>query len=197
VYALEEVGDHLFIASEFVSGETLREEIGRGPIAPERARAIALSIAGALAAAHDAGVIHRDLKPENVLIKPDGRREGRRFRHRADRRAGSHATDAGGIDARHAAYMAPEQLLGQTVDGRADIYAWGIVFSEMLTGVHPLQGRHKTNNVHLTGTFATVIAHCLHADPAARYPNAAALISELGSRLGASLGARHGDKAGA
>jgi len=72
VYALEEVGDDLFIASEYVQGDTLRNVILRGPLAPERAREIAADIAAALAAAHEAGVIHRDLKPENVLIRSDG-----------------------------------------------------------------------------------------------------------------------------
>ena len=72
VYALEEVGDNLFIATEYVQGETLRSVIAHGPLPPDRARSIATDIAGALAAAHDAGVIHRDLKPENVLIKSDG-----------------------------------------------------------------------------------------------------------------------------
>jgi len=86
------------------------------------------------------------------------------------------------------AYMAPEQLLGESVDGRADIYAWGIVFSEMLTGRHPLQNRGKNHNVHLTGPFATVIARCLHADPHARYATAKELASELGGGLGAGLG---------
>src|SRR5262245_43907017 len=72
VYALEEVGDQLFMASEYVQGQTLRSVITQGPLAPERARSIAVDIAGALSAAHEAGVIHRDLKPENVLIKSDG-----------------------------------------------------------------------------------------------------------------------------
>ena len=72
VYALEELGDQLFIASEYVPGDTLRSVIARGPLDPARARSIASDIAAALAAAHDAGVIHRDLKPENVLIKSDG-----------------------------------------------------------------------------------------------------------------------------
>ena len=154
VYALEEMGDHLFIASEYVRGETLRDEIARGPIAPERARAIALAIADALAAAHEAGVIHRDLKPENVLIKPDGGVKVVDFGiAQIEGPEATRLTRAGSMLGTPA-YMAPEQLLGESVDGRADIYAWGIVFSEMLTGRHPLQGRNKNHNVHLTGPFA-------------------------------------------
>jgi hypothetical protein len=188
VYALEEMGDHLFIASEYVRGETLREEIARGPIAPERARAIALAIADALAAAHDAGVIHRDLKPENVLIKPDGGVKVVDFGiAQIEGPEATRLTRAGAMLGTPA-YMAPEQLLGESVDGRADIYAWGIVFSEMLTGRHPLQGRGKNHNVHLTGPFATVIARCLHADPHARYATAKELVSELGPGSGPGLG---------
>ena len=188
VYALEEMGDQLFIASEFVRGETLREEIARGPIAPERARAIAADIASALAAAHDAGVIHRDLKPENVLIKPDGGVKVVDFGiAQIEGPEATRLTRAGSMLGTPA-YMAPEQLLGETVDGRADIYAWGIVFSEMLTGRHPLQGRGNKNNVHLTGPFATVIARCLHADPAARFETARELVSELETGLGPGVG---------
>jgi hypothetical protein len=187
VYALEEVGDHLFIASEYVRGETLREEIARGPIEPERARSIAVEIAGALAAAHDAGVIHRDLKPENVLIKPDGGVKVVDFGiAQIEGPDATRLTRAGSMLGTPA-YMAPEQLLGETVDARADIYAWGIVFSEMLSGRHPLHGRGK-NNVHLTGPFATVIARCLHGDPAARYATARDLVSELGPGPGTEIG---------
>jgi predicted Ser/Thr protein kinase len=182
VYALEEVNDHLFIASEYVRGETLRDEIARGPIAPERARAIAAEIAGALAAAHEAGVIHRDLKPENVLIKPDGTVKVVDFGiAQIEGPEATRLTRAGSMLGTPA-YMAPEQLLGETVDGRADIYAWGIVLSEMLTGRHPLhrvEGRGAKSHVHLTGPFAPVIARCLHADPAARYDSARELVAEL------------------
>jgi hypothetical protein len=188
VYALEEMGDHLFIASEFVRGGTLRDEIARGPIAPERARAIAIEIASALAAAHEAGVIHRDLKPENVLIKPDGGVKVVDFGiAQIEGPEATRLTRAGSMLGTPA-YMAPEQLLGETVDGRADLYAWGIVLSEMLTGRHPLQGRGKSN-VHLTGPFASVIARCLHADPAARFPTARDLLSALGPAPGAGQGA--------
>jgi predicted Ser/Thr protein kinase len=194
VYALEEMDDHLFIASEYVRGETLREEIARGPIAPERAGAIAAEMAGALAAAHEAGVIHRDLKPENVLIKPDGGVKVVDFGiAQVEGPEATRLTRAGSLLGTPA-YMAPEQLLGETVDGRADIYAWGIVLSEMLTGRHPLQGRGVKNNVHLTGPFAAVIARCLHADPAARYASAKDLLAELGP--GSGPGSRPGSGSG-
>jgi hypothetical protein len=188
VYSLEVMGDNLFIASDYLRGETLREEISRGPIAPERAGAIALAIAEALAAAHEAGVIHRDLKPENVLIKPDGGVKVVDFGiAQIEGPEATRLTRAGSMLGTPA-YMAPEQLLGETVDGRADIYAWGIVFSEMLTGRHPLQGGGKNHNVHLTGPFAAVIARCLHADPNARFESAKELASELGRGLGPGLG---------
>jgi predicted Ser/Thr protein kinase len=187
VYALEEMDDHLFIASEYVRGETLRSEIARGPIAPDRARAIAADIAGALAAAHDAGVIHRDLKPENVLIKPDGGVKVVDFGiAQIEGPEATRLTRTGSMLGTPA-YMAPEQLLGETVDGRADIYALGIVLSEMITGRHPLQGRGASRNVHLTGPFATIIGRCLNADPANRYESARDLAAELGSELGSEL----------
>jgi predicted Ser/Thr protein kinase len=198
VYALEELGDHLFIASEYVRGETLRDEIARGPIAPERARAIAADIASALAAAHEAGVIHRDLKPENVLIKADGSVKVVDFGiAQMEGPEATKLTRAGSMLGTPA-YMAPEQLLGETVDGRADIYALGIVLSEMLTGRHPLQGRGAHRQMqHFTGPFATVIARCLNADPAARYASARELGSELGSGPGSGLGSGQGRGPGA
>src|SRR5207253_971959 len=68
IYALEEIDGHLFIASEFVEGHTLRTEIERGPLDPRRAVAIAIDIARAVCAAHEVGVVHRDLEPENALV---------------------------------------------------------------------------------------------------------------------------------
>jgi predicted Ser/Thr protein kinase len=186
VYALEEVGDHLFIASEYVRGETLRTEIARGPMLPDRARGIAADIARALAAAHDAGVIHRDLKPENVLIKPDGGVKVVDFGiAQIEGPEATRLTRAGAMLGTPA-YMAPEQLLGASVDGRADIYAWGVVLSEMLVGRHPLQG-HSGKRSTVSGPFATIISRCLQPDPTARYATARELVEALGTELGTEL----------
>ncbi|HLG58834.1 MAG TPA: serine/threonine-protein kinase [Vicinamibacterales bacterium] len=180
VYALEEMDDHLFIASEYVQGETLRAEIARGRIQPDRARAIAIDIASALGAAHDAGVIHRDLKPENVLIKPDGGVKVVDFGiAQIEGPEATRLTRAGAMLGTPA-YMAPEQLLGATVDRRADIYAWGIVMSEMVTGRHPLRGDPPgKGGVQVTGPFATIIGRCLQTDPDARFANARELLQAL------------------
>jgi predicted Ser/Thr protein kinase len=184
VYALEEIDEHLFIASEYVSGETLRSAIARGPIDAARVAAIASEMASALTAAHDAGVIHRDLKPENVLIKTDGSIKIVDFGiAQIEGPEATRLTRAGAMLGTPA-YMAPEQLLGGHVDGRADIYAFGIVLGEMLTGRHPLRtdGAAIRNTPH--GAFAAIIARCMHADPAARYAN----IRELHAALVALRG---------
>jgi predicted Ser/Thr protein kinase len=181
VYALEEVDDHLFIASEYVTGETLRAAILRGPIAAERVRAIAVDIAGALAAAHEAGVIHRDLKPENVLVKPDGSIKIVDFGIAQIEGPDATRLTRTGAMLGTPAYMAPEQLLGGQVDVRADIYAVGILLSEMLTGRHPLRADrtpmpHDASIGHLTGA----IARCVQADPSLRFASARDLLAALG-----------------
>ena len=182
VYALEELDDHLFIASEYVKGETLRHVIARGPVAPERARRIASDIAGALAAAHEAGVIHRDLKPENVLVKSDGAVKVVDFGIAQVEGVDASRLTRTGFALGTPAYMAPEQLLGTHVDPRADIYAWGVVLSEMLSGHHPLtrstEGHRPAKGPD--GMLATIISRCLQTDPAAR-PSARDLLSTLGS----------------
>jgi predicted Ser/Thr protein kinase len=176
VYALEEIDEHLFIASEYVSGETLRAVIARGPMATARVQAMALEIAGALAAAHAAGVIHRDFKPENVLITGEGRIKIVDFGIAQIEGAEATRLTRAGAMLGTPAYMAPEQLLGGTVDGRADLYAVGVVLSEMLTGRHPLR---SGGSPVPTGPLAGIIARCSQGDPAARYANARELQAAL------------------
>ncbi|MGH9240926.1 MAG: serine/threonine-protein kinase, partial [Vicinamibacterales bacterium] len=132
VYVFGEIDGHLVIVSEYVPGETLRTLLSRGPLESSRARAMATQIAEALAAAHEAGVIHRDLKPENIVVTPAGVVKVVDFGiariqppHAARLRASSTGVGTPG-------YMAPEQLAGGDVTPSTDVYAFGIVFNEML-----------------------------------------------------------------
>jgi serine/threonine protein kinase len=149
VYALEEIDGQVFIAGEYVPGETLRDELARGPLDIARAIATALDIARALAAAHDRGVIHRDLKPENVIRPPDGSVKILDFglaRFRDIPPALARLTDDGTILGTPA-YMSPEQIRGATVDARSDLFALGIIFYELLSGHHPFAGADPSSTI--------------------------------------------------
>jgi hypothetical protein len=177
VYALEEIDGHLVIVSEYVAGETLRAWIARGPIDPARARAMAIQIAGALAAAHDAAVVHRDLKPENVMISATGGVKVVDFGiAHVEGPEATRLTHAGAMIGTPA-YMAPEQLLGTPVDNRADIYAFGVLLSEMTTGRHPLSAAGTPSAT--AAPFATIVARCIQPDPAERYASARELLTAL------------------
>ena len=142
VFALEEIGDHLFIASEYLEGRTLRDEISAGRIDRERAVAIATDVGQALAAAHERGIVHRDLKPENIVITGKGTVKILDFGlaqfdvAAEDLASVSRLTDSGTM-AGTPPYMAPEQLLGKPTSARTDQFAFGVMFHEMLTGRHP------------------------------------------------------------
>jgi predicted Ser/Thr protein kinase len=178
VHTLEEFDEQLFIVSEYVRGRTLRTMLADGPLPRERAAAIALDMAKALRAAHEAGVIHRDLKPENVLLSDTGAVKI------VDFGIARIADDAVTQLTRHGAllgtpaYMAPEQLLGAVVDARADIYAFGIVLIEMLTGRHP--AATATGGAQAPeGELLQVARLATQLDPGARYQSAAALVEAL------------------
>ena len=135
-----------FLIMELVEGEDLSVRIGRGPIPTEEATRIALQIAEALEAAHEQGIVHRDLKPANIKLKPDGTIKVLDFglakawdTQNSDASLSlsptltQHAT-AAGVILGTAAYMSPEQAAGIAADRRADIWAFGVVLWEMLTG---------------------------------------------------------------
>jgi serine/threonine-protein kinase len=143
IYALEEINGELFIASELVRGSTLRAELTVGALPRERLEATLLEIAGALEAAHRQGIIHRDLKPENVMRGADGRVKIVDF---GLARAAAPTPDAGttltlaGSLLGTPGYMAPEQLRGEPLDARADVFAFGVMAYELATGAHPFGG---------------------------------------------------------
>jgi eukaryotic-like serine/threonine-protein kinase len=181
VFALEEIDGNLYIASEYVPGETLAQEIARGPLPAVRAHAVAVDIVKALTAAHAAGVVHRDLKPENVLITVDGVKVVDFGIARMDGIAGTRLTRDGALLGTPA-YMAPEQLVGTAVDARADIYTFGVILSEMLTGRHPLMAGDAAPSHApdaLSERMRAISARCLETDPSARFSSAAELLTAL------------------
>ena len=179
VYALEEIDGRLFIASEFVDGHTLRSDIERAPLEQTRALAIAADIARALCAAHDAGVIHRDLKPENVLITTGGAVKVLDFGIAQVESVKAMRLTHPGAAVGTPAYMPPEQLLGAVTDARADIYALGVVLTEMLTGQHPLTPGSRPMPV----SASDIAWRCIQIDPDQRYQSARELLAALERQL--------------
>ena len=146
IHELKEVDGSKYLILELVEGETLAECIERGPVPIKDALEIAAQIAGAMAAAHDKGIVHRDLKPANVKITPEGRVkvldfglakiyepvEGSQNLSNSPTFIGGQTSD--GMILGTAAYMSLEQARGKEVDRRADVWAFGCVFYEMLMG---------------------------------------------------------------
>ena len=146
LFGLEKLSGQHVLVMELVEGEGLDEKIARGPLAIDDATTISLQLADALEAAHEQGIVHRDLKPANIRIRPDGTVKvldfGLAKAWQADDKDDSlsqsptmtrHAT-VEGVILGTASYMSPEQARGQSVDKRADIWAFGVVLWQMLTG---------------------------------------------------------------
>ncbi|HVR27995.1 MAG TPA: protein kinase, partial [Thermoanaerobaculia bacterium] len=167
VYGLEEGQGVTALVMELVPGETLADRIRRGPIPVEEAAAIALQIAQALEDAHEHGIIHRDLKPANVKITPEGRVKVLDFGlakalEGSSSAAGltnsptiSLAATQAGVILGTAGYMSPEQAAAQRADRRSDIWSFGVVLLEMLTGRQTFTGE----------TVSHILAAVLHGSP--------------------------------
>jgi serine/threonine-protein kinase len=167
IYGLEETGGKRFLVLELVEGETLAQRIHREALPVEEALEVCRQIAEGLEAAHEKGIIHRDLKPANVKISPEGKVKlldfglARALHDQAATADLSHSptiTEAmtrPGVVLGTAAYMSPEQAKGKTVDKRADIWAFGCVMYECLTGKRAFRGDDVTE----------VMAKILEAEP--------------------------------
>jgi hypothetical protein len=186
VYSLEEVDGHLLLASEYLDGRTLRAVIDDGPIDVATARQIALSVARGLRAAHDAGVIHRDLKPENIVVGPGGSAKIVDFGIAwLESPGGTHHTKLtrAGAMIGTPAYMAPEQLMGQTPDARADIFAFGVILAETLSGRHPLIAGPSAA---VEPALQRIAGRAREVDPNRRYANAGELVAALEATIPAA-----------
>src|SRR6266511_3914019 len=166
IYGLEDSTTPPALVLELVEGPTLADRIAQGPIPLDEALPIALQIAEALEAAHEKGIVHRDLKPANIKLRPDGTVKVLDFGlAKSLEPTGipgelaesptvlSPAPTLAGIILGTAAYMAPEQARGKVVDKRADIWAFGCVLFEMLTG------RRAFGGETISDTIASILEH--------------------------------------
>ena len=194
IYGLEEADGQKALVLELVEGPTLADRIKQGPIPVDEALPIAKQIAEALEAAHEQGVIHRDLKPANIKVREDGTVKVLDFglakaldtAPEGDPSQSPTLTAAAtqmGVIMGTAAYMSPEQARGKPVDKRADIWAFGVVLFEMLTGTRAFEGEDVSvtlaNVINqapdwerlpdgLRPSLQTYLQRCLDKDPSQR-----------------------------
>ncbi|MFN8093845.1 MAG: protein kinase [Vicinamibacteria bacterium] len=202
ILAVYDVGAHdgsPYVVSELLEGETLRERIGGAALPARKAIEYAVQIARGLAAAHDKGIVHRDLKPENIFVTRDGRvkildfglaklltgdgaggSEVQTFEHAA-------GTDAGTVMGT-VGYMSPEQVRARPVDHRSDIFSFGAVLYEMLSGQRAFRGASSVEtmnailkedppaltaaNRQLPPALERIVGHCLEKNPDERFQSA-------------------------
>ena len=190
---VEDVVDGAYCVMELLHGPDLKHRLTQGPLPIESVLHVGAEIADALSAVHALGVVHRDLKPENlILIKRAGRDD---FVKLIDFGVAQISDEgATGIPFGTAAYMAPEQAAGERVDGRADVYALGVLLYEMATGRHPFPSstdneyllRHADEEPEPPSTMRAMprslenaILRCLAKQPGDRFPSAAAVAVAL------------------
>ena len=200
-----------YAVSELLEGETLRERLRSGPLSVRRTLDYALQIAHGLAAAHEKGIIHRDLKPENLFITKDGRVKILDFglAKLTQPESGAHSTlptathgTEAGIVLGTAGYMSPEQVRGSTVDARSDIFAFGAILYEMLSGKRAFHGESPADtmsailkedppdisetNRNISPALERIVHHCLEKNPEARFHSASDIAFDLEHLSGAS-----------
>jgi eukaryotic-like serine/threonine-protein kinase len=200
IYSIEETEGGSFIATEFIDGQTLRELIADKPLPWQEAVKIAIQIAGALKTAHSVGIIHRDIKPANIMFRRDGIVKVLDFGL-----AKLTGPDSGELETReHTAphrlmgtinYMSPEQALGERVDLRTDIFSFGVVLYEMLSGVMPFAGPSdaaiynatinkiqpslRVVNDAIPGELDQIVKRAMKKDPEERYQTFSELRTDL------------------
>jgi len=215
----EQEGMH-FLVSEFLEGETLRDRLQAGPLPQRRVVEYGLQIAKGLAAAHEKHIVHRDLKPENIFVLPDGRVKILDF-GLAKRKAmvgtadatmtNSNQTSAGTVLGT-AGYMSPEQVRGEAVDHRSDIFALGAILYEMIAGQRAFRGDSSVevmtailkqeppdlseSGLNVSFGLQRIVHRCLEKKPEARFQSASDLSFALDSlsNAGTSTGRLHAMK---
>ena len=197
IYDVGREGDVAFMAMELVHGREIRDLLLGGRLAPADAARIAAQVADGLAHAHERGIIHRDIKPSNIMVLDDGRAKIMDFG--IARLAEPTVKTQTGMMLGSPQYMSPEQIGGQEVDGRSDIFSLGLVLYEMLTGTRPFGGqdlaqlmfnvanipaRPPTHLVpELPAVLDYIVARALRKSASERYPTAAEFARDLREAL--------------
>jgi len=218
ILSIYDVGKHdssPYVVSELLEGETLRKRIGGTPLAQRRAIDYALQIVHGLAAAHEKGIVHRDLKPDNIFITNDGRVKILDFGLAKLTQADGNArqtdiptrrvdTDPGVVMGT-VGYMSPEQVRGQPVDHRSDLFAFGAIVYEMLSGQRAFRGDSPADtmsailredppdlsatNRNVSPALERLVDHCLEKNPEERFHSARDLAFALEALSGSTVSA--------
>lgn len=193
IYTIEEVGDETFIVMEYIDGQELKTKINEVPMQINEVLDIAKQIAEGLQTAHEQGIVHRDIKSTNIMLTTKGHSKIMDF-GLAKVRGGALMTKVG-TTIGTAAYMSPEQARGEEVDQRADIWSFGVVLFEMLSGELPFKGDYEQavfysilneepislteRDLKVAPHLETLITKCLHKDTNSRYQEINQLLEDL------------------
>ena len=210
IYDVGFEGKNPYIVQELLEGKTLRQRLGQGPVPVRQAAGYALQIADGLSAAHDRHIVHRDLKPENLFLTNDDRikildfgvaklqpnaEENRSLESLTT--VTKHGTVIGTV-----AYMSPEQLRGKPVDHRSDIFSFGAILYEMLSGKRAFHGETEVDTMTavlreepaaanldqaaIPTTYREIVRHCVEKEPENRFQSAKDLLFALQTISGSS-----------
>ncbi|HWZ84480.1 MAG TPA: protein kinase [Terriglobales bacterium] len=200
-----------YVVSELLEGETLRDRLRSGAIPVRKALDFAMQMARGLAAAHEKGIVHRDLKPENLFVIKDGRLKildfGLAKLTQTDSPSSpamatvTHGTEAGVVMGT-AGYMSPEQVRGQALDPRSDIFSFGAILYEMISGKRAFHGETPADtmsailkeepaelaetNRNVSPALERIVHHCLEKNPEARFHSASDIAFDLEHLSGVS-----------
>jgi|SRR5579864_476209 len=194
IYEISETEDgQLFLAMAYYEGETLKARLAHGRLPLETALDLFAGVVRGVAAAHDVGIVHRDIKPANVIVTSRG--EVKLLDFGIAKSEGQTAITQTGAVVGTIAYMSPEQVTGQAIDARADVWALGVLLFEMIAGRTPFAGTNDAAVLHAIATttppslsevspdvpwaVARLVARALKRDPAARFASAHGLLREL------------------